>query len=52
VAPTPAVEARAAEPPPVASSRAPGARGSENVAGAKKPKTARKPPKVDAEFGF
>jgi serine/threonine-protein kinase len=47
-----AVSPAPAEPPPVASSRAPGARGSENVAGAKKPKTARKPPKVDAEFGF
>jgi serine/threonine protein kinase len=50
--PTPAVEAKAAEPPPVATTRATGARGSEIAAGAKKPKTASKPRKVDAEFGF
>jgi hypothetical protein len=52
VTPTPAVDTQPAEPPPVASARAPVARGSEAVSGAKKAKAARKPPKVDAEFGF
>jgi hypothetical protein len=56
IAPAPAAaplpETPQAAPPPVATAPAPAARPSEAPAGAKKPKAARKPPKVDAEFGF